>query len=139
MHERALLDAADRAEPEDLRLRFGSHHLRRFVLGVQHEEVFGELVLRDARLRRGVVLKGSVPVEVVRRDVQHSCDSRSEGVDRLELKARHFEHIPRVVGTLTNKLDHGQADVAAHLRIDPGLLQDVADQRWWSWSCRSTR
>ena len=58
------------------------------VVGVQDGKVLGALVAQDPRFRLRVLLEAPVPVQVVRRNVEHGRDMTTERVGSLELKAR---------------------------------------------------
>src|SRR6202022_4423956 len=77
----------------------------------------------------GVILERIVPVQVVRRDVQTDADVGAKGANGFELEAGQLEHIPLIGTGSRDDRRHSRADVAADLRGDAGLPQDVSDQR----------
>ena len=70
-------------------------------------------------------------VQVIRSQVQQDSDLRMKSVNRLQLKAREFEHAPRprLVFRHIHQLDCRQPDVAANQRRASAGLQDFACQR----------
>ena len=77
-HECPVLNFVLTAEPVHGALVFVGHRDAGGVVGVQYGEVVARLILEDARLGRGVVLKRVMAVEMVGRDVQHHGDLRGE-------------------------------------------------------------
>src|SRR6202040_875331 len=99
------------------------------IVGVEHGQVRGALVLEQSRLGGGVAFEGVVAIEMIRRDVERDSDVGSEGVDGFQLEAGEFEDVP-LAGL--RGLDHRarrRADVAAYLRGDAAGFQDVAGER----------
>src|SRR3989441_2349212 len=66
-----------------------------------------------ARLDLDVVRERLMPVEVIRRHVEHHANVQPRGRDRLELKATEFQHHPIVRTELIDAVEHGLADGAA--------------------------
>ncbi len=110
-------------------LRTWRNHLRSLVLRIQHQKVVRVLLLGDLRLRRRIAIKGLMPIQVVRRDVQHHRDLRLKLARRLQLKARNLQHIPASAVLSAIKFDHRQSDVPAHQRLALRIFEDLADQR----------
>ena len=69
-----------------------------------------------------------MPVEMVRRQVQHHRDIAVQALHQVELIGRELQHIDRV-GMQRRKVQHAGADIAADAHIASGFLEDVADQR----------
>src|SRR5260370_17045002 len=70
-----------------------------------------------------------VAVEMVGRDVQGHADLRAKAADGFELEAGKLEHVPLL---RPRRIDHGGnrgTDIAADLRWNSRLAQDVARQR----------
>src|SRR5882762_6053122 len=103
MNERSLLDRSTSTEPKDLRLRLQRNHLRRFVLRVEHQKVLLHLPLSNPCLRRGIGLKASMPIQVIRRNVQNHRNPRMKLLHRLQLEARHLEHTNGLWPTLRHQ------------------------------------
>ena len=96
---------------------------------VEHCGVPGMLVAQYACLGRGVVGEVAVPVQVIRRHVQHGGDVTPERRGRLELETGQFEHVP-VLGTGTVRyLEHRGTDVAGQPARYARSAQHVIDQR----------
>ena len=84
--------------------------------------------LEDAELRVPVGLEGSVPVEMVRLEVEEDRDVAGEQVHVLELEARQLAHDPRVRGCLFSRVGQRSPDVAGDLDRATGRAQDRAEQ-----------
>ncbi len=64
-------DLLQPAEPVHAGFGYRSHLNARLVVGIQNGEIVRALVLENAGLGGGVVLKRVVPVEMIGRDIQH--------------------------------------------------------------------
>src|ERR1700733_306450 len=100
---RALLHFFLPAEPENLRSCPRGDCYAGWVIGIEHGEVTGLLILvalliftallilEDARLCIHIDFEGSMTVEVIGRNVQHHRNFRTESSNRFQLKARDLE------------------------------------------------
>ena len=79
-------------------------------------------------LHRGVVLERAVAVEVVLADVEQDADGRIERGREIDLVGRHLDHVDAARARRLQRQDRG-ADIAAHLRVVAGDLQQMRDQR----------
>jgi len=67
-------------------------------------------------------------VEMVRRDVEENGDVEHEALGQFELVGAELQHIDAVGAQRFEQQDR-HAEIAAGLRLAPGLRQDMADQR----------
>jgi hypothetical protein len=72
----------------------------------------------------GVVLHGAVAVEMIRRQVEQDAGGRVDRGREVDLVGRAFDHI-EAVGRRRIERHDGAADIAAHLRVAAGGLEDV--------------
>src|SRR6266478_872110 len=100
------------AEPEQGRARSTRESGGCGIVGVEHREIIGPLILEDASLRIHVVGEGLVAVKMVRCDVQDYGNPRPEADDRFQLKAGDFKHSPGIWPRLIREADRGRTDVA---------------------------
>ena len=104
------------AEPEQLRARAIRQSSSGGIIGVENSEIVLPLILEDARLGVHVICKSLVAIEMVGRDVQNHRDPRTKFNNRLQLKARYFQHGPGRGPGLIHKTDGRRADITAHQR-----------------------
>ena len=121
----------DRAAPREVALHRAAAPREvedRRIVGVDHREVARLLVLEDPRLRRAVGLHRRMPIEVVRREVQHHADPRVECVDLLELEAARLDDVERVGRRRRHLRAERRADVAADGHLESRRLEHPARQ-----------
>ena len=70
-----------------------------------------------------------MPIEMVRREVQHHRDPRVERVDLLELKAARLDDMQRVGGRHRHLRAQRRADVAADRHLESRRLEHPPGQR----------
>ena len=116
------------AEHHDVRLQSRRPARRDLVVGVQDRHVVRGLVHEYPVLRRRVILKRLVTVEMIRRHVQTDRDVRPKILDRFELKARKLDDGPPVVRRRFGQAQKRRTDISADLCLDPGILQQFADK-----------
>ncbi len=85
-------------------------------------------VRHEAALQLGVMLHGAVAVEVVGGDVEEHAHGRGQRRGELDLERRHLDDVDAIL-CRRRQLQDGGADVAAHLRISAGRLENVGDER----------
>ena len=117
------------AEPEHLSAGSGGHGHTGWIVGIQDDKVTGILVLEDPRFRGGVGLERAVTIQMVRSNVQHDRNLRVESLNRLQLKARHFEHGHCVRVGAVGKRNRGCTDVAAHEGGNASFLENFTSER----------
>jgi hypothetical protein len=123
----ALLDPSRRRERDAQRLDplTALHHHR--VIGVHHGNVVGVLIREDARLGRGVVVDGRMPVEMVVGEIEPQRDPRTERRRGLELKAAHLDDVDRLRRRCVHLRAERHADVAADQRVSSVRLHHPSD------------
>ena len=65
---------------------------------------------------------------MILRDIQRQPHMRVEIAYGLELKTGKLQHVPAVLARARDHRRHRRSDIAAHLRLQAGHAQDVADQ-----------
>ena len=83
---------------------------------------------RQTLLDGGVVLHRAVAVEMVFRDVEQNADGRMQRGREIDLIGRHFEHVD-AAGCEGCERQHRHADIAAHLGVAAGAVDEMRDQR----------
>ena len=79
-------------------------------------------------LDRGVVLHGAVAVEMVRRQIEQDAGGRIDRGREVDLVGRALDHV-EALGRRRVERHDGAADIAAHLRVAAGRLEDVGGER----------
>ncbi len=82
----------------------------------------------QAFLDVGIMLHGSVPVEMIRRQVEQDTGGRIDRRCKIDLIRGALDHI-KATGLRRIERQHRRADIAAKLRIAPACAQDVRNQR----------
>ena len=84
--------------------------------------------LDDAFLDGGIIFDRSMPIEMIRRNVQHHADCRLERRRQIDLKRRHLDDVKPLRRRLFERQDR-PADVAAELYIESKMTKNVRDER----------
>ena len=92
----------------------------------------------QALLDRGVVLHRAVAVEMVGRQVEQDAGGRVDRGREVDLVGRALDDV-EALGRRRVERHDGAADIAAHLRVAAGRLDDVGGQAPWSSTCRWCR
>ena len=79
-------------------------------------------------LERGVILHAAVTVQMIGRYVQENADGGAQRRRQIDLVGRDFEHVT-AAGCERLQRQRGDADIAAHLRIAAGMIDQMRDQR----------
>src|SRR5271157_956419 len=128
-NESSALHLPQATEPGHRSLGFRSHRDARRIVCIQYREIVSRLVLENAGLRGGVVLKCVVPVEMIWGDVEDNRNLRMEALDGFQLEAANLQHNPGVVGGSLDEADRWSANVAPHQRLPPASSDDLSCQR----------
>ena len=70
----------------------------------------------------------AVAVEMVFRDVEQNADGGMQRRREIDLIGRHFQHVD-AAGRERLERQHRHADIAAHLRVAAGAVEEMRDQR----------
>ena len=76
----------------------------------------------------GVVLHGAVAVEMIGRQIEQDAGGRIDRRRQVDLVGRALDHV-EALGRRRIERHDGAADIAAHLRVAAGRLDDVGGQR----------
>ncbi len=127
------------AEPEDLRLALAQRTAFTATICVGASSPFS--TRKSPAPCRSVIRafaaayasKRPMPIQVVRRDIQHHRNPRMKLLHRLQLKAREppapFHAVSGRMLSLRTQLDHRRPDIPAHQRRQPRIRKDLAHQR----------
>ncbi len=98
------------------------------VVDADDGAVRGSLVAEDALLGLDIARHAAVAAEMVGRDVQQHCDVERQAAGEFELIGAQLQHVNPVLAQRLEQ-QRGEAQIAAHRDLAPGLLEDMGDQR----------
>ncbi len=101
------------------------HRKREIVIDADSRDVGA---LHDALFDGRVILDGAVPVEMIRRHVQHHADRGPQRRRQIDLKRRHLDDVKPLRCRLIERQDRA-TDVAAHLHVVARMAKDMRDER----------
>src|SRR5438034_2473908 len=91
-HERSLPHLILPAEPENLRSCSAGQCNADRIVGVQNRKVVCLLVFKDAGFSINVGFESAMPIEVVRRNIEHHGNLGPESLNRLKLEAGDLQN-----------------------------------------------
>ena len=117
---------------------FGAEGNRRSLLNTPLQHRQSELIveadrrnfgaINEALFDRRIIFDRPVPVEMIRRDVQHHADGRLQRRSQIDLKRRQFDHVKTLWRRVVER-QHGAPDITAELYVAARVTENVRDQR----------